>query len=95
MGDNRAARSSCHCSRVANRLNTIQVIRYPEVNNQAGATVDLSLRAFLTTEAYISTAGATDGSIIPTIITDHMINMDRKYAASQGGICIMFIVPPV
>jgi hypothetical protein len=34
----------------------------------------------------MSTMGATDGAIMPTIITAHIINMKRKSAAPQGAI---------
>ena len=39
---------------------------------------------FLPTATYNSTIGATDGVIMPIIITTHMANMKAKWAAVHG-----------
>ena len=84
MGVMSARSWSSHWPAVASVANPLHVTRYPAtksvVEPAAGPTVDLDARA------YVFTIGVADGSIIPAIITAHMLHMRATSPVVQADV---------
>jgi hypothetical protein len=90
MGDKRAALWSPHCASVARTLKPAHMSRYPRRRIPADPTTRLPPFSRLA-RANIKTRGATEGTIIATIMTAHITKSRRSSTAPQRCICGMAI----
>src|SRR5205814_3317446 len=80
----KALRKSAHCAAAATALKPTHAKRYParnKLDETYGAPCTTRRRMI---DACVSTIGATDGIIIPAIITTHIVNVTPNRAPQHG-----------
>src|SRR5262245_11075446 len=87
-GDNSVASCRAHCASVAIALKPVQTSKYPAPNSTAGGRTRRADRGAF---AVRSSTGATDGAIMPTIITVHITNVNTRSVRVHG----VFVAIPI
>ena len=96
IGESRAASVKAHCARVATTLKPPQTTRYVVVKmamHRPGFSASACLRV---TKANSKIIGAAEGTIMPTIITHHIINIRANVDGDQTFmVAVIASVEPV